>query len=406
VCIAKRNTLEITSLCREFFVIRLPYSPFTSNDFCEDTFAKMMRIPAVFVILAACAAAHSQASPMRPGTPPAAQPQTAAAHPEAVAANEAVVTVHGFCPDAPKAGAECVTVINKEQFEKILGAVNQANAAMPPQAIRNLAERYVQIMAFASQAEKLGLENDPRFLELMRVVRLNSLGEAYRRALDEKYRTPSDADVQAYYNQNITRFEQIKLSRVFIPRVNPKAPSGGLDDFAARAQKLADSLRERAAKGEDLDKLQQEAYATLGLNPPSLNTDIGARRRGSGMLAPNVENDVFALKTGEVSKVEPEPSGYQFYKLQAHDTVTLEQAKNEIAAIIRKTQIDAANKAVMDPIHTDLNETYFGPRSAAAPPLPPRGPQLQPHPPAPSPTPATAPGNSATKPAEPSGSHK
>jgi hypothetical protein len=356
----------------------------------------MIRIPVVFAILAAWVAAQGQTLPMKPGTPPV---QAAAAHPEAVAANEAVITVHGFCAEAPKAGAECVTVINKEQFEKILGAVNQANAPMPPQAIRNLAERYVQIMAFASQAEKLGLDKDPKFQELMRVVRLNSLAEVYRRALDEKYRTPSDADIQAYYNQNVSRFEQVKLSRVFIPRVNPKAPSSaGPDDFAQRAQKLADSLRERAAKGEDLDKLQQEAYHTLGLNPPSLNTDVGTRRRGSGTLAPNVENDVFALKLGEVTKIEPEPSGYQFYKLQARETLTPEQAKNEIAATIRKNQLDAANKAVTDPIHTDLNETYFGPRSTGMPaPSPPRGPQLQPHPPVPTPTPATAP----VKPVEP-----
>lgn len=363
-----------------------------------------MRILVVSILLVACLAAQGQVSPLRPGPPAAGQPQIAVAHPEAVAANEAVITIHGFCPGAPaKTGAECTTVINKEQFEKILGAVNQANAVMPPQAIRNLAERYVQIMAFASQAEKLGLDKDPRFLELMRVVRLNSLSEVYRRSLDEKYRTPSDADIKAYYDQNIAKFEQVKLSRVFIPRVNPKAPTGaGPDDFAQRAQKLADSLRERAVKGEDLDKLQQEAYHTLGLNPPSLNTDIGARRRGSGTLSPTVENDVFTLKPGEITKVEPEPSGYQFYKLQGRDTITLEQAKNEISSVIRKSQLDAANKAVMDPIHTDLNETYFGPRSTGmqAPP-PPRGPQLQPHPPVPTPTPANTPGSSTTKPVEP-----
>src|SRR5262249_40204996 len=152
------------------------------------------------------------------------------------------------------------------------------------------------------------------------------------------------------------------------PRVNPKAPNGaGSDDFAQRAQKLADSLRERAAKGEELDKLQQEAYSTLGLNPPSVNTDVGARRRGSGLLAPNVETDVFALKPGEVTKVEPEPGGFQFYKLQARETLPVAQVKTEIAAVLRKEQLDAANKAVMDPIHTDLNETYFGPRSTGTP---------------------------------------
>jgi hypothetical protein len=370
----------------------------------EGVFAKMMRIFVVPALLAACAAAQSQGA-----AAPAPQEQgktVTAAHPETVGANEAVITVHGFCPSAAKSGAECTTVISKEQFEKIMSAVNQTNAPMPSPAIRNLAERYVQIMAFASQAEKLGLDKDPKFQELMRIVRINSLAEAYHRSMEEKYRTPADADVEAYYDKNIARFEQVKLSRVFIPRVNPKAPSTGLDDFAQRAQKLADSMRERAANGEDLDKLQQEAYRTLGLNPPSLNTDVGTRRRGSGTLSPNVETDVFALKSGEVTRVEPEPSGFQFYKLQGRDTLTLAQVKNEIVAAIRKGELEASTKSVMDPIHTDLNETYFGPRSAGTPLTipPPRSPQF--HPPAPSPSPATAPGNNATKPVEPLGSHK
>ncbi len=374
----------------------------------EGVFAKMMRIFVVPVLLAACAAAQGQgaATPVpqqqaKPGTAASVQPPATAAHPEAVGANEAVITVHGFCPNAAKSGAECTTVISKEQFEKIMAAINQTNAPMPPPAIRNLAERYVQIMAFASQAEKLGLDKDPKFQELMRIVRINSLAEVYHRSMEEKYRSPSDADVQAYYDKNVARFEQVKLSRVFIPRVNPKAPTGGLDDFAQRAQKLADSLRERAAKGEDLDKLQQEAYRTLGLNPPSLNTDVGTRRRGSGTLPPNVENDVFALKSGEVTKVEPEPSGFQFYKLQGRDTLALAQVKSEIVAAIRKGELDASTKNVMDPIHTDLNETYFGPRSAGTPLTipPPRSPQF--HPPAPSPSPAATPASSTNKPVEP-----
>ncbi|HZS27050.1 MAG TPA: peptidylprolyl isomerase [Candidatus Angelobacter sp.] len=312
-----------------------------------------------------------------------------------MSSNDAVITVHGFCSEASVNSSACTTIITKEQFERILAAVNQANAPMSPTAIRNLAERYVQIMAFASQAEKLGVDKDPRFQELMRVVRLNSLTEAYHRAVDEKYRTPSDADIQAYYDKNTTKFEQVKLGRVFIPRVNPKAPREGLNDFEQRAQKVAESMRDRAANGEDLDKLQQEAYKTLGLTTAPINTEIGTRRRGS--LSPNVENEIFALKFGEVTKIEPEPAGFQFYKLQARETLTVAQAKPEIVAAIRKEAIEAANKAIMDPIHTDLNETYFGPRSAGTPfTMPqPSGPQ---HPPT---APAASPSSNAPKPVEP-----
>ncbi len=268
---------------------------------------------------------------------------------------------------------------------------------MPAVAIRNMAERYVQILAFADAAEKLGLDKDPKFQELMRVVRLNSLSEAYRKTLEEKYRTPSDADVKAYYDKNVARFEQVKLGRVFVPRVNPKAPREGLDDFAQRAQQVANVLRERAANGEDLDKLQQEAYKTLGLAPPSLNTDVGTKRRGT--FPPAVEQEIFALKPGEVTKVEPEPAGFQFYKLQGRETLTPAQAKNEIVAVIHKENLDVANKAVLDPIHTDFNDTYFGPKSAGTPLMmpPPRPPQ--PRPTAPATAPSATSGAAASRPA-------
>jgi PPIC-type PPIASE domain len=356
-----------------------------------------MRSLVILVLFAAMAAAQSalpgspaQATPSLPPARPAGPsgsnaPVQSNAHPEAVGAGEAVITIHGFCPDTTgKNGDACTTVLTKEQFEKIVAAVNQTGAPMPPVAIRNMAERYVQILAFADAAEKLGMDKDPRFQELMRVVRLNSLSEAYRRTLDEKYRAPSDADIKAYYDKNVAKFEQVKLSRVFVPRVNPKAPREGLEDFAQRAQQVANALRERAAKGEDLDKLQQEGYKTLGLSSPSLNTDIGTKRRGS--FSPAVDQDVFALKPGEVTKVEPEPAGFQFYKLQGRETLTLAQAKNEIVVVIHKESLDVANKAVLDPIHTDFNDTYFGAKSAGTPLMMP-----PPSPPQPRSTPATSP---------------
>jgi peptidyl-prolyl cis-trans isomerase C len=353
------------------------------------------------------APAPPTAMPGRQASQSASQPgfnitAQSAAHPEAVAASEAVITIHGFCPNTPgKTGDACATVLTKEQFEKIIAAVNPTGAPMPAVAIRNLAERYVQMLAFADAAEKLGLDKDPKFQELMHVVRMSSLTEAYRRMQDERFRSPSDDDVKAYYDKNISKFEQIRLSRIFVPRVNPKAPHEGLGDFAQRAQQVANAIRERAAKGEELDKLQQEAYKTLGLNPPSLNTDVGIKRRGS--FPPAIEQELFALKSGEVSKVEPEPAGFQFYRLQGRETLTLAQAKSEIVAVLHKEQTDSANKGVMGSIHTDLNDTYFGPKSAGSPLVapPPRPPQPRPTgavtaPPTTSGAAATAPKGSAS----------
>src|SRR5262249_39229973 len=129
-----------------------------------------------------------------------------------------------------------------------------------------------------------------------------------------------------------------------------------------------------------------------------LNTDAGTKRRGSGSLSPTVEAEVFALKSGEISKVEPEPGGFQFYKLLSRETPPLAQVKNEIVAVVRKEQLEAATKSVMDPIHTALNETYFGPRSTGFPAPATRG--TLPHQAMPSPSPAP-PSDKSNKPVEP-----
>src|SRR5215467_729149 len=262
-----------------------------------------------FILVALNAVAWGQVAAAPPSAPAQTRPAPPVAapspHPEAVGASEAVITVHGLCPTLPdKTSAACTTVITKEQFEKILNAVNQAGAPMPPASVRGLAERYVQIMAFSEQAEKLGLDKDPKFQELIRITRMNLLAETYRRQAGQKDSTPTEAEIEAYYHKNTAKFEQVRLGRIFIPRTNPKAPPiGPINEFEQRAEKMITSIRDRAAKGEDLDKLAIEAYKTLGIVTPPPNTDAGLRRRGN--FPQSVENDVFSLKLGECTRIEP-----------------------------------------------------------------------------------------------------
>jgi hypothetical protein len=56
------------------------------------------------------------------------------------------------------------------------------------------------------------------------------------------------------------------------------------------------------------------------------------------------------------------------------------QAQGGAVAALHKEHLEAANKSVLGPLHTDLNETYFGLRSTGAPLVAPgpRSPQPQP----------------------------
>ena len=327
----------------------------------------------------------------RPAAPPA-QPESAKVLPTA-----AVITIKGICNNAPvrrPAGTAarktapaaastgpCQTVITREDFERLIQTVNPN---LPPAMRRNVAQAYVELMAFAQAAEKAGVENDPKFKEQLRLMRLQALAGIYRRDLEDKSKSTSPQEIQAYYNQNLPKYEEIKLDRIFIPAKNPSAPAK--DDWEKKAEQVANDMHDRAAKGEDFEKLQKEAYTTLGLTIAPPNTSVGTRRRG--MLTPAEEQELFALKAGDVSKVEQEPAGYIIYKVESRQTLPEEQVKDEISRELSRQKMESQMKSITSAVKADLNDEYFG--APATPPvgMGPGGPV--PRPPAPAPAHAPA----------------
>ncbi len=323
----------------------------------------MTRILLSCVLVAASAMAQTATSPS-PAKVPAGQaaPAQVPPGPDQVPANATVVEIHGLCPENKSARPEsCTTVLTREQFDAMVAAVGISSQLSTPAAKRNLATGYAQILALADAAEKAGMEKDANFQELMKIVRIRTLAQAYRHSLEQKYSTPNADEVSAYYNQNIQQYQQLRLDRIFIPRVNPKIAPAGQAEFAKKAEKVAQEIRERAANGEDMGKLQKEASASLGLIAPA-TTDIGPRKKGS--LPPMVEPDVFALKSGEVTRVENEPSGFNIYKLRSKDTLPLAGVRNQIVQELQQKNMEAELKKLMEGVHTDLNEQFFSTRTA------------------------------------------
>gem|GEM_PF-351318 len=310
-----------------------------------------------------------------PATPKPPTPPPAADASAAVASTQSVITVQGVCASTPArktgtaatakpaAGGPCKTVVTKADFEKLLNALNPANQAIAPAMRRNLAQAYVELLTFNQAAQKAGIDKDPKFAEVMRLVRMRTLQDFYRRELEEKYRTPPASEVQAYYKQNISKYEEIKLSRIFIPAKNPSSPNK--DDWEKKAAQLSNDIHDRAAKGEDFEKLQKEAYTTLALTITPPSTSTGNRRRG--MLAPQEEQELFALKAGDVSKVEQEPAGYIIYKVESKETLPVDKVKDEISRELFRQKMDSQLKSITAAVHADFNDQYFGPPTPPAP---------------------------------------
>jgi hypothetical protein len=342
----------------------------------EVDLPKMIRhLPFVCVLAVAPILVHAQTH--QPPAPPAqgSQPPAVANRPQPVtpavpvAPDAPVVTVHGVCPEGQKPPSDkpdaCTMVLTRAQFEGLVASLNVNNTNYPPPALRGFATDYATILALASAGEKAGVEKDPRFADLMKIARARVIAESYRRSLQEKFANPSEDEIAAYYKQNVDKFGQTKIDRIHVPKVDPTRPQDRKPEFEAKARQLAADIRERAARGEDVTSLQVEVYKTLGLKAQPPQTELSTNPKPT--FPANIDQDVNALKAGEVTKVEFEPSGFNIYKVRSRNTMPIEQARAEIVREISQKKFDDALKAATSGVHSDLNEQYFSFHNAQPP---------------------------------------
>jgi hypothetical protein len=284
-----------------------------------------------------------------------------------VGASQPVITVRGLCSEnggkAVNDAARCSTNITREQFEKLMNALNPGGQAISPAGRQNLALAYVEVLAFEEAARKSGMEDSAQFREVLSWARLRTIADLYRRNLQEQFRNPSPEEIDSYYQQHLASFERVHLVRILVPRED----FSGRDknDFDKRALQAAQAAHERAAKGDDPGQIQKDVYSTLGLESPPA-TDLGNFRRAD--FLENEADEVFSLQPGEISRVQTELKSYVIYKVLSKETLPESQVKAEIAREIAQQKFKDAIKAVGDAAPAEFNEQYFGPM-APKPPL-------------------------------------
>jgi hypothetical protein len=351
------------------------------------------------------------ATTMPPATPAATTPAAAA-----LTADTPVITIKGVC-DPP--AADCTTVITKAEFEGIIQAF-QPQMKLPQQ--RQVGTSYGQLMTMAAEAKKRGLDKSPRVQVRTRIAVMQALAGELRDSMQEQAGNVTDADVEKYYNDHKANYEQADVERLIIPRTpvpadkdadkdKDKDKDNDADKAAAKkpvtaaakgaaakagvkaapakaaAAKpktavvadeagmaaLAAKLRARAAAGEDFAKLQAEAFAAANIKGAPVDTKVPKATRAT--LPPNV----FDLKSGEVSELIPDSRAFFVYKMGTKNTLSLDEAKNDVKTAIKNERIQEAQKAVSEISTTTLNDAYFGPpEPTPAPGGPGRQPQSAP----------------------------
>jgi hypothetical protein len=399
------------------------------------------------------ALAWGQAAPPAPSAQPRqALPPNAAAAPKAPAAPEntsaavppdaPVLTIKGVCPPAPKTAAtktatakaadsaaksstdaasktstaDCKTVITRAEFEKIASALAPN---MTPQLKNQLATVLPRVMAMSQAAEKKGLDKEPQFKERMKFAKMQILSQELQQNIQEEASKVPQQEIADYYKKNPEAYEQYNLDRLFVPRMKQttaeeksaeekenekeeklteeQQKAKEAEEKAKEEQgeqemtKLAETLRARAAAGEDLTKLQKEAFEAAGMKIESPTVNLPKVRR-TGL--PPGHSAVFELKPGEVSQVINDSGGHYIYKLNAHDELPLDQVESEIKSTLQSQRTHDAMDKYQNSFQVDTNQAYFGPATAGGmrPGMPPpRGGQRPNMPPSATPTQQTPP---------------
>jgi len=341
---------------------------------------------------------------------PGTAPQAAASDTSAsVPATAAVITVSGVCPPQPKpaaakdagakaapakaSAADCKTVITKAQFEKLAGAIAPNTT---PQQKKQLASVLPRLIAMSNEAKKQGLDKTPQFDETVKFVRMQVLTTQLQRRIQEDAAKIPDADIEKYYKDNAQTFEQYNVDRLFVPRTKQgeneakeedeqkdekltdeqkkakeAAEKAKADEAEQAMTKLATDLRARAAAGEDIAKLQKEAFDAAGMKIESPTVNLPNVRR-TGLPAGHAA--VFDLKPGEVSQVISDSGGHYIYKVNSKSEMSLDQARNEIHGRLQNDRMRERMEKLNGSFKVETNEAYFGP-GGVGPMPPPRMPR-------------------------------
>jgi hypothetical protein len=265
--------------------------------------------------------------------------------------SDSVITMTGACKDSSKTG--CVTAVSREQFEEMANAVKPG---MTTDAKRNFAVQYGKILAFSDEARALGLENEPRFKEILQFVTDQLLTESLNEHYSNEYSKQSDQEIEEYYKQNIDKYREADLQRIIIP--TQPAAAEITKPTEAEQKAYVDKLRQQWVGGADPATLQKEAFARMGLNGSA--PDVNLKNYAPGMIPPD-QSSVFALKPGETSQPFGDAGATYIYKMVSEHEKPLSELKAQIAKALHDQMMRDKIQELSESVKPVLNEAYFGP---------------------------------------------
>jgi hypothetical protein len=263
-------------------------------------------------------------------------------HPAASAAvsseDGAVVRIRYNCISEPSGDADtCTTAVTKNDFDALVRALDPNMSADGRQA---LATEYSRLLIMAAEARRRGLDRLPELQTLLKFSALQLLGTRLVRDISGSAPQISSEDVETYFRDHGRDYQEVTLSRIFVPAKSE-----------VQAAARAEQVRTRAMSGEDFATLQREIKET------SPNIRLGPMPCRS---LPEAHRQVCDLKPGEISSTLADSSGYSIYRLESKRIRELADVSKEIRATLERQRVQEEIQKVRTPVSLDLDELYFG----------------------------------------------
>jgi PPIC-type PPIASE domain len=277
-----------------------------------------------------------------------------------------VITMAGICDPASATvntdKTACRTVITRAEFEKFADAMD-----FDADSYRGKSQFlafYVKFSLFAREAQKQGLDKDPRFQRKLELSRIQLLGQMLLQDFQAKSTQFAPGEMQKFFRENPALFEQATLLRVYIPKTKFKDLPNGVQqpmpDSATEMKLAAQAIYSRARTGTDFEALQKEASDTANFKEESA---VKLEKMSRDHLRRS-QQIVFDLKPGETSALLEEPNeGYYVFKMVSREMPSFESVKSQIGTALQKHRMDTWINNVTDSAKVSVNEEFFGPNA-------------------------------------------
>lgn len=196
----------------------------------------------------------------------------------------------------------------------------------------NLLKEMVRIEVFSREAQSMGLHKDRDFQDRIAEITKALLAREYTQKRLLARVKVSDKEAEDFYMEHPEEFREPE--KIFAPSLLIKIPVDASQDVVKEKEGEAREILERLKKGEDLSKLSEELPEA---SCKSCKGEPGYFARGA--LVPEIVEDVFGLKIGEISPILKVKEGFIIFKLEdriPERGFSFEEVREQIIEQLRK----------------------------------------------------------------------